>query len=226
LQNSFSELTAGLKHILPFGTFLVLTGLTPLIPGGVVWIYPLKTCLVGFLLLWFWHAYPEIQVRRVLKPIPILFTLIIGIGVFAIWILPDLLGWHYPRLGESSGFNPYEKLGSRRWAIVWIGFRLLGAAVVVPVMEELFWRSFLLRYLIHPNFKQVSIGAFSWLSFGATVLLFGVEHNRWLVGMVAGILYNLLLYRTKSVFVCILAHAITNLALGVYVLMTHQWMYW
>jgi len=111
-------------------------------------------------------------------------------------------------------------------AIVWICFRMIGAIIVIPIMEELFWRSFLIRYLIDPGFKSVPIGKFSWLSLIATVVLFGVEHNQWLPGIIAGIIYTLLLYRTKSLFACIVAHSVTNLALGVYVLFTHQWIYW
>ena len=110
--------------------------------------------------------------------------------------------------------------------MAWISIRLFGAVVIVPIMEELFWRSFLLRYLINTEFKQVTLGTFNWFSLVWTVLLFGQEHQRWLAGIGAGILYTLLLYRTKSLSACILAHAITNLALGIYVLLTGHWEYW
>ncbi len=134
---------------------------------------------------------------------------------------------YYPLLSESQAISPY-KLTEGIWygAMAWIGIRLFGAVVIVPVMEELFWRSFLLRYLINTDFKQVTLGTFSWYSLIWTVLLFGLEHQRWLAGIGAGILYTLLLYRTKSLSACILAHAITNLALGIYVLLTGYWEYW
>jgi hypothetical protein len=223
-----------LPYILPFGVFIGLTALAGYLPAGNVWVYPFKTVLTGLLLIGFWRSYPEIHpnpqnesaTTRTKGFASLLLALIVGLVVFVIWILPDRLGWQYPLIGESSEFDPDKQFQSARWLVVWIGFRLFGSAVVVPVMEELFWRSFLIRYLIRPDFKQVPIGAFSWLSFGATVLLFGVEHHRWLVGLVAGIIYNLLLYRTKSVFACIVAHAITNLVLGIYVLVTLQWAYW
>ncbi|MBI1924834.1 CAAX prenyl protease-related protein [Candidatus Poribacteria bacterium] len=218
-----------MPYVLPFGIFLVLTELTSRAPTWLVWMYPLKAILVAVLLLQFRRSYPEIQLKGGQTQGPLLLAFIPGLGVLGIWILPGLMNWKVPPLpllGQPSEFDPYIKLPSKDWAMVWIGFRLFGAVVVVPVMEELFWRSFLLRYLIQPDFKSVPIGAFSWLSFGATVFLFGVEHHQWLVGLFAGIIYNLLLYRTKSIFACILAHAITNLALGVYVLATHQWGYW
>jgi len=134
---------------------------------------------------------------------------------------------YYPLLSKTRGASPYEMVeGTWNGAMVWIGIRLFGAVVIVPIMEELFWRSFLLRYLINTDFKQVSIGAFSWSSLVWTVLLFGMEHQRWLAAMVAGLFYTVLLYRTKSLSASILAHATTNLALGIYVLVTQQWEYW
>ena len=101
-----------------------------------------------------------------------------------------------------------------------------GAALVVPIFEELFWRSFLIRWIIDQDFKKVAIGQFTWISFVATVLLFGLEHNRWLVGLAAGAVYNGLLYQQKNLWPCIIAHAVTNLVLGIYVLQTGQWGFW
>jgi CAAX prenyl protease-like protein len=204
-------------YVIPFGTFLLLTGLASWIPVSIVWLYPIKTILVGALLFMFRRIYTEV------KPKISLLAIVIGILVFVLWVLPE---GYYPPLGQSKEFNPLEQFSSWSWAFVWISFRMIGAVVIVPIMEELFWRSFLLRYLINPNFKQVPLGAFSWLSFCGTVVFFGVEHHRWLPGIVAGIIYTLLLYRKKDLFACILAHTVTNLTLGIYVLVTHQWGYW
>jgi membrane protease YdiL (CAAX protease family) len=105
-------------------------------------------------------------------------------------------------------------------------FRTFGAAITVPIMEELFWRSFLIRYLISPNFQDVRIGAFAPVSFIGTVALFGVEHNLWLAGMMAGVAYNLLLYRTGRLWPCIFAHGVTNGILACHVLMTGEIQWW
>jgi hypothetical protein len=107
-----------------------------------------------------------------------------------------------------------------------IAFRLGGAALVVPVMEELFWRSFALRFLISSDFRSVPLGKFSWYSFIVVSILFGLEHHEWLSGMLAGMIYALVLYRTRNLFDPILAHAVTNLLLGVYVLTTGSWSFW
>lgn len=104
--------------------------------------------------------------------------------------------------------------------------RLAGAALVVPLMEELFWRSFLLRWLVRPDFRRVSLGTFTVQSFLIATVLFGLEHNLWLSGLVAGVAYTALLYRSKNLWSCIVAHGVTNLALGVHVLVTQQWHWW
>ena len=70
------------------------------------------------------------------------------------------------------------------------------------------------------------MGLFTWPSFLVTSALFAVEHDRWLVGLMAGVAYNLLFYRTKSLYACMVAHGVTNLALGIYVLRTGQWTFW
>ena len=93
-------------------------------------------------------------------------------------------------------------------------------------MEEIFWRSFLIRYIISSDFEKIPIGRFTWSSFLISTVLFGLEHNLFLAGMMAGIAYNLLLYRTKSLAHCIFAHAVTNLLLGIYVLATGKWQFW
>ena len=103
---------------------------------------------------------------------------------------------------------------------------LLGAVIVVPVMEELFWRSFLMRYLINPDFRSVPMGSFTRFSFFTTAVLFGLEHHRVIEGIIAGILYNFLLTRQKKLKGVILAHAVTNFGLGIYVIVTESWMFW
>jgi CAAX prenyl protease-like protein len=202
-------------YILPFVVFLLLTELARWLPNGQLWLYPLKTVLAGLLLLWFRKTYSEIT------PGFSLLAFAVGILVFVLWI--PLYGGYF-LLGEPTIVNPYDLAGGL--ALPWIAVRLFGSSVVVPIMEELFWRSFLLRYLVNPDFRQVPLGTFTPSAFAISVALFGVEHNQWFAGMVAGALYTLLLARTKSLCSCIIAHAVTNFLLGLYVLITGHWQYW
>jgi len=91
---------------------------------------------------------------------------------------------------------------------------------MLTAQVELFWRSFVLRFAIRSDFKSAPLGQFSWFSFIFVSLLFGFEHDRWLVGIFAGMVYAGVLYRSKNLFDPILSHTITNFLLGFYVIST------
>jgi CAAX prenyl protease-like protein len=208
-----------LAYIIPFAIFILLSFICSQFPNGIYYMYPVKTIVVGASLFIYRKNYSELFHKIKLKSVII--AIIVGILVFIVWILPEGL---YPTLGASE-FNPYQ-FESQSFIIFLIVFRLIGAVIVVPVFEELFWRSFLIRWIINQDFKKVPIGKFTWLSFILTVIFFGIEHHRWLVGLAAGAIYNGLLYQQKNLWPCIIAHGVTNLFLGAYVLMTQQWGFW
>ena len=205
-------------YMMPFLVFGLLTyaGSDALSAHAPYLVYPVKTLIVGALLYAYRRSYPELALHFSWLAV------LVGIAAFVIWVAPE---GTYPLLGTPAGFHPY--IYQRSW-IVWglIGFRFLGAVIVVPIMEELFWRSFALRWLIHEQFTTVPVGKFTWFSCLVVILGFGLEHHQWLVGLAAGVLYNGLLYYKKDLFSCVLAHAVTNLLLGVYVLLTYQWTLW
>jgi len=205
-----------LPYVAPFALFCALTGVQQWAPGSVVWVYPVKAVLTGASI---------IVLARWLKAPggPFAFAAVgVGVAVLVVWVFSDGL---YPLLGTSTVFDPFREL-PRSQAYAWIGFRLAGAALIVPVAEEFFWRGFLIRWLVSPDFRSVRMGTFTWYSFLATSALFAVEHDRWLAGLIAGVVYNGLYYRTRSLKACIVAHGITNLGLGVYVLVSNQWRFW
>ena len=205
-----------IPYIVPLALFAVCMYAAPLFNTSQFLVYPIKTILVAASLVYFWNAYKQ-EIRFTFSWLAV----ISGVVVFFIWVLPEGL---YPQIGHSE-FNPYEQ-ASGYGVYFLIAFRLVGAALIVPIMEELFWRSFVLRFAIKSEFKSLPLGQFSWFSFIFTSLLFGFEHHRWLVGIVAGMVYAGVLYRRKNLFDPILSHAITNFLLGLYVLSTHQWAFW
>ncbi|MDY7036692.1 MAG: CAAX prenyl protease-related protein [Thermodesulfobacteriota bacterium] len=209
-------------YVFPFVVFLLLTELVRFFPAWNHIFYISKTIIVGAL-LWSWRQAYRSDISPNLSINEFLVAVLTGLLVLVIWIVPE--GYLY-QIGENSGFNPYAFGWSRRATYGLIAMRLTGAAVIVPVMEELFWRSFFLRYLINQDFRAIPIGAFSWFSFIGVAVLFGLEHHRVIVGIAAGIIYNLLLIYQKKLRGCILAHGITNLGLGVYVLSTKSWTFW
>lgn len=187
-----------------------------------LFLYPVKAVSVALVLFLFRKQYTEINSGEFIRPATACAALALGLGVFAMWISMDFPA---ATMGTLRGYDPNlcRNDGVRLFLTA---SRLAGAALVVPFMEELFWRSFLIRFIISHDFTKVPIGRFTWPSFLITAVLFGLEHNLFLAGILAGILYNLLLYHSRSLSACILAHGVTNLALGVYVLQTGKWYFW
>jgi len=205
-----------IPYIFPFALFAVCIYAGLFFNISQIFMYPVKTVLVALSLIYFWNVYKQ-EIRFSFSWLPV----ISGILVFFIWVFFEGM---YPQIGHSE-FNPYKHASGYGVYLI-ITFRVIGATLVVPLMEELFWRSFALRFAIKSDFKSVPLGQFSWFSFIFISILFGLEHERWLVGIIAGMVYSGTLYRSKNLFDPILSHTTTNLLLGVYVLSTHQWSFW
>ncbi len=203
-------------HVVPFALFMLFTYIPTFVDVSRTIIYPIKTIIVAISLIYYWNDYKN-EIHISFDWLAVLS----GVVVFLIWILPEGL---YPQIG-SSEFNPYELTNGSSVYFV-IAFRLIGASLIVPLMEELFWRSFALRFVNKPDFKSLPLGYFSWFSFIFVSIIFGFEHHRWLVGIFAGLIYAGVLYRRKNLFDPIVSHSVTNLLLGIYVLSTEQWSFW
>lgn len=205
-----------IAYVLPFGLFALVTYLGPLFSLSPALVYPIKTFLVLASLLLVRKAWQE-EIRLTFDPV----ALAVGTVVYLFWVGLDPV---YPK-PDPQGFNPFEHAqGSVAFGLA--GIRLFGAVLVVPVMEEVFWRSFAMRYLISSHFQAVAPGTFTAFSFAAVALAFGLEHHHWLPGILAGVAYGWLLVRTKNLFSPILAHSVTNLFLGIHVLATGTWRFW
>ena len=155
----------------------------------------------------------------------------VGVVLFAIWVGPDVL---WPAYRESWLFNngivgaPKSFLPPGvKASVTFILFRVLSSVVNVPVLEELFWRGWLMRWLVDRDFLKVPLGTYTRQSFWLVAVLFASEHGPyWDVGLIAGIVFNWWMMKTKSLADCILAHAVTNACLAAYVLIRGQWQYW
>jgi CAAX prenyl protease-like protein len=105
--------------------------------------------------------------------------------------------------------------------------RTTRAALLVPVLEELFWRGWLPRWIQNSRFDQIPLGQYTPLAFWATALLFAAEHGPfWEVGLLTGIIYNWWMRRTRSLGDLMLVHAVTNLSLSLFVIATRNWQFW
>ncbi len=223
-----------LVRVIPFAGFMVFIGVEEVLrflrghevvsfsEQSLFWLYPVKTFAAAILLFWLYRRFSELNWRDLGRIPDTLLSLFLGLVVFVLWINMD---WNFNALSEGTGFDPGTVADTRlRNGLVF--FRLVGPVLVVPLMEELFWRSFILRYLVDNDFMKIRIGHFTWFSCLVSAVLFGLEHHLIFAGIMAGLAYNLLLYRTKSIAQCVFAHAVTNLALGVYVFISGKWMFW
>ncbi len=203
-----------LPYVVPMAIYSAFLLVQPY--ANLLWIYPAKTLAVAAALIYFRKEYEE------LRPGFSLLAVIVGLVAIAIWIAIDPF---YPKHESGAAFDPttISSLAQRNMFLV---FRVVGAVLVVPVMEELFWRAFLIRWLVNEDFKSVPVGTFTGLSFAVTVALFGAEHTQWLAGLICGALYNWLYYKRKDVFACVIAHAVSNAALAAWVLSRGDWKFW
>ena len=104
--------------------------------------------------------------------------------------------------------------------------RILGSTFIVPPLEEVFYRSFLYRYVAKQNFLAVPLDKFLPWPFIATALVFGFAHNEWLAGILCGAAYQWLAMRKGRLGEAMTAHAITNFLLGAWVVWQHAWNFW
>ena len=218
-------LSPAAQYTVPFIAFLLFLAAAPQRILNAYWEAPLW---VGVLAVICFLCWPR---ELPLAPQYPLTSIGIGIAVFLLWIAPDVLipGYRHnilfsnPVMGHlHSSIQPTEL--QSHWVLGW---RTARAVLIVPIVEELFWRAWLMRWLINPDFRRVALGAYSPLSFWVTAILFASEHGPyWDVGLLTGIIYNLWMIRTRSVADCILMHAVTNGILSAYVIATAQWQYW
>jgi len=156
-------------------------------------------------------------------------SVLIGVLVFAIWIAPDLLFPGYRRHFENAitGVAHSSLSLTAQGSAAVLVLRSLRAALIVPVVEELFWRAWLMRWIINPNFQKIPLGAYTAFSFWAVAVLFASEHGPyWDVGLVTGVIYNWWMVRTRSLGDLVLTHAVTNACLSAYVIAAGKWEYW
>jgi CAAX prenyl protease-like protein len=214
---------------LPFFLFiavLALRGALPITapnPGGLDlrWLYAVQAAVACAALLALRERYRELA-RPQIAIAPLLATIVAGFAVFLVWIAP-LPDWTH--LGAPvAAFVPVAANGALRWDL--IAVRGFGAALVVPVMEELFWRSFLMRWIDKRDFLTLVPGAASTLALAVSSAVFALAHDLWLCAFVAGLVYGEIYRRTGNIWYSVLAHATTNLVLAVWVVSRSAWAYW
>jgi uncharacterized protein len=235
--------SAVLSRVAPFAIFLGLTACQgQLGEASRYWFYLAKT-LVGAWLVW--SAWPVVTEMRWAMSWE---AVAAGVGVFVIWVGLDPF---YPSLsqiaqaylwpilkaiglgnwcrapGSTPPWNPGQQYGQGS-ALAWLFIlaRIAGSTLVVPPIEEVFYRSFLYRYVAKPDFESVPLGAFMWTPFLVTAGVFGISHREWLAGILCAFVYQGLVCWKKRLGDAMTAHAITNVLLGLWVVGKGAWQFW
>lgn len=225
MRSAQPALHPAIPYVGPFVIFLALLAAMPHIA------LPPRAGLV------LWLAVPAAAIlllsREVLqlRPSRPLWSLALGVAVFFLWVGPDVLWpeWRNSVLfrnalvGQAQTSLPAAVLADP-WSIV---LRSARAVLVVPILEELFWRGWLMRWIAEPDFRKLPLGHYDARSFWIVAVLFALEHGSfWDVGLATGIVYNWWMVRTKCLGDLILAHAVTNACLCWYVVAGGHWQYW
>jgi CAAX prenyl protease-like protein len=216
------------SRVLPFAVFIafiaasgLLERLATAIGMDARWWYAIRTLIVAGLLAWFWRGYVELKSAAGVRVLDWLLAVALGVVVFVLWINLDFKPLAF---GGSSGFDPRGEAGAIDW--LFVVPRLAGAALLVPVMEELFWRSFAMRWIQDHDFLKVPPARVGLKALGISAVLFALEHHLWFAGLLAGLAYGWLYIRTGNLWVPILSHAVTNCLLGAWILYTQSWEFW
>ena len=218
---------AGWARVVPFGLFMILLAVRGYLPADNAWldprwVYGLSVLIVGGSIAFFWRDYSEFGAGTRLDLKQAVIAIVVGAVVFKLWIL---LTEPWMMLGSPTAtFRPVDADGQLQWGL--IAVRWVGAALLVPVMEELFWRSFLMRWIDNPDFEKVDPSEVSPKAMLLSTLVFMLAHTQWLGAVVAGLAYALLYRYTRSLWAAVVAHAVTNGVLGIWVVVYGNWQFW
>ena len=222
----FNLSPAALARTAPFAAFMALLALRGYLPDSASldsrWIYGLSVLVVDGLLAWYWRGYGELARQNLPSAREALLSSAVGLIVFGLWINLDA---PWMQLSEpSAGFLPLDLQGQPIWPL--IAVRWIGAALIVPVMEELFWRAFLMRWIESPSFETVDPRRIGLKAIALSTFVFMLAHTLWLAAILAGLAYAWLYRRTGKLWCAVIAHAVTNGVLGIWVVQTGQWQFW
>lgn len=219
-----------MPYVFPFALFLALTTAEGLAtdaqgqarPSLYPWIYAAKIALVAASAVIFRSAWRDF--RPWPGPVQVAVAVALGIAVTIVWVALDGYSFPLPGAGARSAFDPDALTPASKW--LFIAVRFFGLVLVVPLIEELFWRSFLMRWCIDADSEKVPVGTVTLPAALITSVLFALAHPEWLPALLTGLAWSALLWRTRSLGACLISHAVANLGLGLYVLWAGAWRFW
>jgi CAAX prenyl protease-like protein len=222
MQERAAQSRPWIPYVVPMVLFLAITFAEGEFMDNYVPIYIAKVVVVAIALIIFRSVWKEIKVdAKWIFP-----SIAIGVALCAVWIGIEKYISYPHFLGERTAFNPFERIENEGLRAAFFGFRFFGLVLLVPLMEEIFWRSFLLRFITKPDFLSLRVGEFSTNALLIASALFALAHPEWLPAAIFALAISLWLRHTKSLFAAIVVHLVTNLALGIWVVTQRDWIFW
>ena len=222
-----------MARVAPFAVFLLLTAAQGHFgPASAYWFYLAKTLVGGWLIFVMRPLVAELRWAFSWEAVAV------GVAVFVTWVgingewamqnsLWVKLGFAHASKTAPAAWNPQEQFGAgTALASLFVGVRIIGSTLVVPPLEEVFYRSFLYRYVAQKDFLSVPLNRFLPVPFLVTAGMFGFAHNEWLAGILCGAAYQWLVLRKNRLGDAMTAHAITNFLLGTWVVWRGAWQFW
>lgn len=214
----------------PMAVFMVFVTIPGLVDQRLFpYAYVARTIVCGAMIVWLWKRFTDIRWTHLGLGV------LVGVVGLVQWVGMECLlvklvgeqGYSFGPIQLVSNIREhfeYEEMAARAhpaWFWSFLLIRFLGPVLVVPVVEELFWRNWLWRTLASPNdIRLMKVGEYDPISVYVVAVLFAFVHVQFLTAIVWALLIAWLLWKTKSLGACIVAHAVTNLLLGMWVLAT------
>ena len=219
---SAGESPATAWYLVPFLAILAASFISKAASGSFEWLYPLRFVAAAIALWHFRDEYKKLNWRfGWLAPLA-------GVAVFLVWLAPTFWAlWTHTAQSGADSLGVALAALSPDSRIAWIAFRVVAAAVTVPIAEELAFRGYLARRLMKRDFDRVPSRSLTLLSIGLSSAAFGLMHGQqWVVGILAGAAYAGALKWKGRIGDAVVAHATTNLLLAVWVLSRGDWGQW
>lgn len=198
-------------YLTPLLVLLAVKLVTGLFTSGFDYLYPLGVVATAAALWKFRRHYLPIELGSLGWPLGV------GVLVAVVWIVGFVEGPAPSQLGQQLSALPAP------WGALWLVVRIMGTTLTVPIVEELAFRGYLLRRFMSPEFHEVPYRHFSWLGLLASSVAFGVLHSQWGLGIFAGAAFGLLTVARGRLADAVVAHAVANAVIVVYVLGTRDW---
>ena len=226
---SYSNHRLFVPYVLPYAAYVGIANLFGFLEPSLN--YAIRILVIPLILLWAWPWYAPFRGPGN-TAISVLVGVVFGIGGIMLWIV---------------FMCPFVEPMESSWNVSSFLLRIAAASALVPVFEELLMRAFVFRLahqwsverknntenaferVIHEksvnNFKPGEWSFFA-VFFSSAVFMMGHRLVEWPAAFVYGTVLSVLWIVRKDLVSCIVAHATSNLALGIYVYSANRWEYW